>query len=362
MELDFAIVGGGLQGALLALALRDRKLALIERDLSLGGNHLWSFHAGDVPEAAWPWIAPLVVARWPAYQVAFPDRVRSIEEAYASISSRRLDRVVRDTLGDSVLLLGTEVREISPHAVELSDGRTVRARQVIDCRGPATLPLAGAHAFQKFSGVELLGLHRLALPTLMDARVEQRDGFRFIYLLPLAPDRLLVEDTRFSADSALDPEVVEADALDWARSAGFRGIVVRRESGVLPLPLERLPQFETGSPLRAGYGGGFFHPVTGYSLPLAVRFALRVAAGALDARWLLQVRAQQRFALLLNRLLYRATPEAERWRVLSRFHALPADVIRRFYALESTHADRARILCGRPPRGISLRRALEALA
>ena len=270
-------------------------------------------------------------------------------------------RVVREALGDSVLL-GAEAREISAHAVELADGRTLRAHAVIDCRGPAALLLAGAHAFQKFAGVELEGPHELTVPTLMDARVEQRDGFRFLYLLPLAPDRLLVEDTRFSLDPALDPEVVEADALDWARSEGLRGAVVRRESGVLPLPLERLPPFATGSPLRAGYGGGFFHPVTGYSLPLAVRFALRVAHGAVDARWLSQVRAQQRFALLLNRLLYRATAEGDRWRVLSRFHALPAAVIRRFYALESTHADRVRILCGRPPRGVSLRRALEVFA
>lgn len=361
MELDFAIVGGGLQGALLALALRDRRLALIERDASLGGNHLWSFHAGDVPAAARPWIEPLVVARWPAYRIAFPDRLRSIDEEYASISSERLDQVVRGALGDSVLL-GTDVRNVSANAVELANGQNLRARQVIDCRGPAALPLQGAHAFQKFCGVELQGLHRLALPTLMDARVEQRDGFRFIYLLPLAADRVLVEDTRFSTAPALDAAAVEADALDWARSAGLGGEVVRRESGVLPLPLERLPWPGSGSPLRAGYGGGFFHPVTGYSLPLAVRLALRIAAGDLDARWLAQVRAQQRFGLLLNRLLYRATPEDERWRVLSRFYALPAAAIRRFYALETTRADRARILCGRPPRGVSLRRALEALA
>jgi lycopene beta-cyclase len=359
--LDFAIVGGGLQGALLALALRGRRLALIERNGSLGGNHLWSFHAGDVPAAARPWIEPLVVARWPAYRVAFPDRVRVIEEEYASISSRRIDQIVRTSLGDAVFLR-TEALKMTAHAVELADGRMLRARQVIDCRGPAALPLEGAHAFQKFSGVELRGSHGVTLPTLIDARVEQRDGFRFIYHLPLATDRLLVEDTRFSTDFTFDAQAVEADALRWARSAGFQGEVLRRESGVLPLPLERLPQFGTRSPLRAGYGGGFFHPVTGYSLPLAVRLALRIAAGDLDARWLGQVRAQQRFGLLLNRLLYRATPAKERWRVLSRFHGLSAATIRRFYALESTRGDRARILCGRPPRGVSLRRALEALA
>ena len=32
-----------------------------------------------------------------------------------------------------------------------------------------------------------------------------------------------------------------------------------------------------GAPLAVGYRGGFFHPVTGYSLPLAARVALAVS-------------------------------------------------------------------------------------
>ncbi len=195
----------------------------------------------------------------------------------------------------------------------------------------------------------------------MDARVEQKDGFRFVYALPLGPDRVLVEDTRFSDSPQVDWVALEADALHWARQVGLGGGIVRREAGVLPLPLDRLPGATAGSPLSAGYGGGFFHPVTGYSLPLAVRLALRIAGGELDEAWVSRVRAQQRFGLLLNRLLYRATRPADRWRVFSRFYTLPADTIRRFYALESTPLDRARILLGRPPRGVSVRRALEAI-
>ena len=44
--------------------------------------------------------------------------------------------------------------------------------------------------------------------------------------------------------------------------------------------------------------------------------------------------------------------------MLARFYRLPEAVIRRFYALELTAMDRARILVGRPPRGMSLRAAL----
>jgi lycopene beta-cyclase len=62
----------------------------------------------------------------------------------------------------------------------------------------------------------------------------------------------------------------------------------------------------------------------------------------------------------LNRLFFRAVTPAERWRILSRFYRLPRQTIERFYALETTPGDRARLLCGRPPRGLSLKAALLA--
>ena len=369
MELAYAIAGGGLQGTLLALAIRARqpeaRIALIERDSLLGGNHLWSFHASDVPEEARALVEPLVVRRWPAYRVAFPDGARTLALPYASISSERLEAVARAALGDAVIT-SAPVARVSASEVELADGRVLRARRVIDARGPLTLRTQGAMAFQKFAGVELRVARAPELPTLMDACVEQRDGFRFVYLLPLAPDRVMVEDTRFSISPTLDVAQVEEDALAYAAEHGLAGELVRREHGVLPLPLDALPAPD--GVLRAGYGGAFFHPTTGYSFPAALRLALHVASRppeqALDAGYLRMVaglRSQQRFCLLLNRLLYRAVPEAERWRVFARFHQLPEETIARFYALQMTGADRARIVCGKPPFGVSFRKAFREL-
>ncbi len=49
------IVGGGLAGGLVALALanlrRGNDVVLIERDVRLGGNHTWSFHDTDLDDA-----------------------------------------------------------------------------------------------------------------------------------------------------------------------------------------------------------------------------------------------------------------------------------------------------------------------
>jgi len=262
------------------------------------------------------------------------------------------------------LLLGEVAVEIDEHHVELFSGRTLAGRVVIDARGPSADGLDGA-GYQKFVGLELQleGPHHIDRPLLMDATVPQLDGFRFVYVLPLAADRLLVEDTYFSDDKTLDTAALVGRVLDYADDRGWLvESVVRDEQGVLPLPWEmELPTPERG-PLVAGYRGGWFHPVTGYSLPAALGLALHVATTAPDelfgdelaARFDHQ-RAQLRFGMRLNRMLFHWFAPDQRFNVLERFYRLPEPVIRRFYALQLGFADRVRILVGRPPRGMSWR-------
>ena len=63
-------------------------------------------------------------------------------------------------------------------------------------------------------------------------------------------------------------------------------------------------------------------------------------------------------ATLLNRLLFDGFDGAARRGVFERFYRLPPPTIARFYSLKTSPFDRARILCGSPPRGLSLRRAV----
>ncbi len=368
---DYILVGGGLQNALISLAVLDRRpearIAVVERDPSLGGNHIWCFHADDVPDDAGDVIGPLVVHRWPGYRVEFPRYARELASPYAAITSERLDQVVRSRFAaapNAELLMGEMAMEIDEHHVELLSGRILAGRVVIDARGPSTRDVSGA-GFQKFVGLELQleEPHDVNQPLLMDATVPQVDGFRFIYVLPLAPDRLLVEDTYFSDSPDLDVSTLIGRVLDYVNHRGWRvETIIRDEQGVLPLPLEmELPTPERG-PLVAGYRGGWFHPVTGYSLPAALELARYVAATAPDelfgdglaARFDHQ-RAQLRFGMRLNRMLFRWFAPDQRFNVLARFYRLPVSVIRRFYSLQLGFADRVRILVGRPPRGISWR-------
>ena len=103
---------------------------------------------------------------------------------------------------------------------------------------------------------------------------------------------------------------------------------------------------------------GLFHPLTGYSLPDAVRTASLIAAGSrFDAETLheatygLARRTWQArgFYRLLSRLLFRAGAPDERYRVFERFYRLDRRLIERFYAGNSTMIDQARVLVGKPP-------------
>jgi lycopene beta-cyclase len=233
-----------------------------------------------------------------------------------------------------------------------------------------------ARHFQKFVGLELIVRPETMPPgpTLMDASVPQHDGFRFLYVLPLGRDRVLVEDTYYSDDASLDVDVLHRRVLAYADRIGLDVLsVTRREQGVLPLPVhESRRRHGSATPcgdeaLCAGYAGGFFHPTTGYSFPFALRVAVRLAEhNATDVDdstlrpMLDQLERQQRFARWLNRLLFSAFAPDQRSAVLERFYQLPVDTIRRFYSLQMTPLDRARIVCGRPPRGFSVRRLLAA--
>jgi lycopene beta-cyclase len=118
---------------------------------------------------------------------------------------------------------------------------------------------------------------------------------------------------------------------------------------------------------RAGARGGFFHPLTSYSLPDAVRFAVWLATEApLDERLGPATRARAKahwnrggYYRLLTAMLYKAAEPSQRYKVLERFYRLRSALIGRFYAGQSTLPDKLSILSGKPP--VPLGRALKVL-
>jgi lycopene beta-cyclase len=392
---DLVLVGGGLQNGLIALRVLHGaaalRVALVEAEPTLGGNHTWCVHGADVPDAARGWFDPLIVKRWSSYDVRFPDLKRTLNSAYSVVTSEHFARVVGAAFEGRAgcrIYLGRRARRIAADHVELDDGTLLYAALVVDARGPDPAAWRARTGYQKFVGLELRTerAHGVERPLMMDACVPQLDGYRFFYVLPFDQQRLLVEETRFSRSPTLDVRAARAAVEQYAQRFGRVIECVREEQGVLPMPWsDALPEPVYGSPLAAGYRGGYFHPATGYSLPAALRLAQLVGvcvtetpSGADDpaqsdhrpglggaragrAEWRSfqrRHRAQARYARQLNRLLFGAFADADMWNVFARFYRLPEPLIERFYALSMTLSDRARILIGRPPRGFSVARVL----
>lgn len=366
--IDFAIVGGGLAGGLIALALRrarpDLSIALFEDGDMLGGNHRWSWFASDLDPRGSALMAGFRQTVWPGYEVRFPAHSRQMATPYHSLASHDFDAALRLELAQDTVRHGTAVAGLAQDGVTLANGEHIAAKAVIDCRGFApSAHLTGG--WQVFMGRHLrtTAPHRLARPVIMDAAVPQLGGYRFVYVLPLGPDELFVEDTYYQETPLLDRSVLSARLDDYCRAHGWHGTELGSEIGVLPVvtggdAAAYLAQVRTPGVALAGARGLMAHPLTSYTLPFAVATAGIIAANAdlpgdrlaaLLENHSFRVWQRTAYYRLLGRMLFGAAEPAERYRIFERFYRLPAPLVERFYAARSTFADKARVLAGRPP-------------
>ncbi len=377
---DIAIVGGGLAGGLIALALirsrPDLKLCIIEGRASLAGHHRWSWFATDLPPEGEALLAEIPQTRWDdGYDVAFPAHQRHLTTPYRSMTAQGLSETLARHLPAESILTGREARTLSAGQVVLRDGTRIDAGKVIDCRGfTPTGDLRGG--WQVFKGRLLTTTepHGVARPTIMDATVAQLDGYRFMYLLPLSETELFIEDTYYRREPLLDREELARRIGQYVRAKGWQGDIETRETGLLPVItggdfLAYQKALRIPGVAVAGARGGFVHPLTSYTLACAVETALYIAAHADMSGEKLARNLERRarklwkhnaFYRALGAMLFEAAKPHSSYRIFQRFYRLRQSLIEHFYAGKTRWYEKLRILSGRPPVPVS--RAIVALA
>lgn len=377
MNSHLLLAGAGLATSLIAIAVAERRpgtrITLIDRGDGPSDSHTWSFHDPDIVAHWHHRLSPAIRCRWTGQEVRFSDHARQLRAGYASVNGDAL-RQVLTALPGVTLHTHLDISEIGPDGVTAAGLGHITADCVIDGRGFAPSPYL-VTGYQKFLGIELETdqPHGVTQPIIMDATVPQRDGYRFVYVLPFSPTRLLIEDTRYSDGGRLDDYELATSIKSYAADHGWHGREVRRERGVLPIALAHDARafWAAGAdgPVPVGMRAGFFHPVTGYSLPVAAQIAdlvadvspLTTAAVRAAVRDHALARARDdRFLRFLNRMLFRGCAPDRRHHILSRFYRLREPLIERFYAGRLTHLDRLSILTGKPP--IPIRNALPCLS
>ena len=369
LDCDVAIVGGGLAGGLTALAIKRRwpgvTIALIDAQDRLGGHHRWSWFASDAGKPASDLLAAFPYRDWSDYEVRFPEYRRVLPTPYRSLASRDFDATLRKLLPQDALHLGRRVAELAPGRVTFEDGRRLAARHVVDCRDA---PSAGQHlrgGWQVFLGQmwRMDAPHGLRRPIIMDATVAQPGAYRFVYVLPIDEDHVFIEDTYYQDQPNLDARILRERIARYAEDNGWQGSIVDEETGLLPVITggdfqSYRDQVRVPGVVRIGAGGGFTHPLTSYTMPIAVETALAVADGIDLSPGVLAAQVERRaeahwrdtqYFRLLGQMLFAAAEPGQRYRIFERFYRLDTSLIERFYAAKANSADKARILVGKPP-------------
>lgn len=335
------IIGGGLWGGLFAYKLQKLRpevdYVLYEKGATFGGNHTWSFHKSDVSSENFEMLKPFLVKEWKEYEVIFPEYRKTIPLSYCSISSENFNDVLMKSIPES--------------RRKLSTNKTVLPEE-IDARGICSVNDCG---FQKFVGLEIetASPHGLTTPILMDASVEQIDGFRFMYVLPFSETTILFEDTVYSNNPELADEIYTSRIYSYIEKMGFSvSRVVRTERGVLPIPFSKRAPSSTGIDLSE-----IFHETTGYSLPDALRVTDLMLSSSLNPDDLKQVvqnyrdtrSSSQRFFCFLNKTMFKASSDKDRYKTLQFFYRSPITTIIKFYSGQMGQWDQLKFFIGKPP-------------
>jgi lycopene beta-cyclase len=386
---DVIIVGGGLAGGLIALALHrhapDCRFVVIEAGRSFGGHHRWSWFETDIRSQSRGLMAGFALNGWDeGYDIIFPGLGRTLPTSYRSLASAEFHAKLIAELPAEKVMLQTKAGSLDAGGVTLTDGTRLNAKRVIDCR-PFRPSKALSGGWQVFLGQQFRceEPHGLTRPVIMDASVDQLAphgngaAYRFVYVLPLSPTEVFVEDTYYADQPKMDAEVLKGRVAEYAARKGWKGEVVDSEAGILPVISggdfnAALAEIAIPGVALAGARGGFSHPLTSYTLPFAVDNALAIARliaerpelSGTELAAFCQRRAKRHWRAtgyyrMLSRMLFEAAEPGKRVVVFEHFYALRGALVERFYAGRSTWPDRLRILTGKPP--VAIPRAIRAL-
>ena len=373
------IAGGGLASCLLAYRIKslssDFDFLVVEKDNQLGGNHNWSFHTTDINNSQLEWLSPLISYRWNEHNVVFPSHSRTIKKGYNTIASIDMHEKLMPLM-DSHVLFNSSINYLNNKVAKLDDGTLIEADIIIDAMGYSPSEDISI-AYQKFVGIEidLNKPHNLESPILMDASVEQTDGYRFIYTLPFTDKRLLVEDTRYSDNMQIDEEEYLAEIIKYMDNKGWQDYkIINREKGVLPIILNgNYSRFIDKEVEMIGMKALLCHPTTGYSLPDAVMIADLITDKLFNKsneiaadikQYSIQSWKRDEFFRMLNRMLFWGCEPAARYKILQRVYTLPESLIAKFYSRQYSFFEKIKMMIGmmdgfKPP--IKISNALKAI-
>lgn len=294
---NYIIIGAGAAGLSLlsrlidADLLRNKKLLLIERAPKILNDRTWCFwekergYFEDLVHRKWEQldfydtggVVPLHIAPY-SYKM-----IRGIDFYEHCMAKAAAHPSVTIEYGEAVL--GEKVS----NTIKLNS-RTFSTEGAIVFNSVFNPPPASPktyHLLQHFKG----WIIKTAKPaftankgTLMDFRIHQTPGTSFVYVLPLADDRALVEYTLFTG-TLLEKKIYDQELTEYIKN--FLQIndysIEEEEFGIIPMTNVKFPFFSDGI-FNIGIAGGQTKASTGYTFQFIQKQASAIVACLLQGK------------------------------------------------------------------------------
>lgn len=279
---DYIIAGAGAAGLSLAWhmlksPLKDKRILVIDSDLSIRSDKTWCFwHDGTPP------FSDLVHKSWTKADVGIQNEVKSgrlREYPYFCIKSESYQKHILDELNnqEGFDLMESDIKEISgdQERPSLSTAENKYTAEYIfqSCFIPPEFESASVKypLIQSFLGYEV----KTREPKfdsesfmLMDLDDTYEGGLAFMYVLPWSDNNALVEytifDTRIRAKEYFQKKIEVYLSNKYSlKRIDYR--ILRKEYGEIPMQdLPYTPWYKTRV-LNLGKSGGLTKPTTGYT-------------------------------------------------------------------------------------------------
>ena len=265
---DFAIIGGGNAGLSLARNLtysdNSKKIIVIEPIEPINKQANW---------CSWLNEADLIKHKnsikgvWDRWKIIHHNEAilhQSSIYQYACIDSSRYLIEIEQLLLDGRVEIAREGVQsiISENNQIICDSRTINAMHIYDSRPPK---IKENSLIQHFSGIEVElsdGIKNHEFVTLMDFRVDQKNGLHFIYALPFSSTRIFVESTVISK-KVNEKSWYKEKILQWLKDQNLKfDAIISEEHGVIP---QYTQEYNNTQIHQIGSRGGATRLASGYA-------------------------------------------------------------------------------------------------